>query len=164
MAKSTGHGKNADPNEKTICQNRRARYEYEILDELECGIVLTGSEVKTLRDNKGSLEDAYARITNDELWLIGCDIPQYPQANIFNHEPKRNRKLLIHKRELLKFAAQAAFKGFTLVPLAMYFTKGKVKIKLAVARGKQLHDKREAMKTQAAVKEMRQQIASRKYD
>src|SRR5882724_3895922 len=108
---------NNDPNSKNICRNRRARHEYEIFDSLECGIVLRGSEVKSLRNNKVSLEEAYARVNEDELWLIGCDIAEYPQANLMNHEPRRNRKLLLHKRELRKFAESANQRGLTLIPL-----------------------------------------------
>ena len=143
-----------DPKTRPICTNRRARHEYDLLDELECGVVLKGSEVKSLRNAKVSLEDAYARIREGELWLIGCDIQQYPQANIMNHEPKRDRKLLVHTRELHKFAERAGQRGLTLVPLAMYFSNGRVKVKIAVARGKQLHDKREKLKEDTAKREI----------
>src|SRR6187399_817929 len=111
--------KSDDPNTKMISRNRRARHEYEILDQLECGIALTGSEVKSLRDGKVSLEEAYARISGNELWLVGCDIATYPQASLLNHEPRRNRKLLLHRREMRKFAEQAGHKGLTLIPLAI---------------------------------------------
>ncbi len=142
--------KSDDPLSKTICSNRRARHEYELLDELECGIVLRGSEIKSLRDGKVSLEEAYARVKSSELWLLGCDIAQYPQANLMNHEPRRERKLLLHKRELRKFADLASQKGLTLVPLAMYFSRGIAKVKIALARGKQLHDKRDQLKKDSA--------------
>src|SRR6266581_4259928 len=130
--------KSDNPNDKTISTNRRARHQYEILDEIECGIVLKGSEVKSLRDGKASLDEAYARIRDGELWLVGCDIAVYPQASILNHEPKRARKLLIHRRELRKFAEQADHKGLTLIPLSLYFLRGKVKVQVALARGKKL--------------------------
>lgn len=146
--------KSDDPLSKTICSNRRARHEYELLDELECGIVLRGSEIKSLRDGKVSLEEAYARVKSSELWLLGCDIAQYPQANLMNHEPRRERKLLLHKRELRKFADLASQKGLTLVPLAMYFSRGIAKVKIALARGKQLHDKREQLKKDSARREI----------
>lgn len=149
-------------NERAICTNRKARHEYEILDQIECGIVLTGSEVKSLRDGKGSLDEAYARIRDGELWLVGCDIAIYPQASLMNHEPRRVRKLLLHRREVRKFAEQAAHKGLTLVPLSMYFTRGIVKVKLAVGRGKKLHDKRETLKKNEAKREMQRAIASRR--
>jgi len=159
MAKSPP--KSDNPNDRSICTNRRARFEYEIIDQLECGIVLRGSEVKSLRDGKVSLEEAYARVTDGELWLVGCDIAQYPQANLMNHEPRRTRKLLLHSRELRKFAESAEFKGLTLIPLAMYFTRGIVKVKIAVGRGKKLHDKREKLKKDTANREIQRQLASR---
>src|SRR5262245_35332085 len=129
MAKSK-EKKGADPNEKTICTNRKARHNYEILEQMECGIALKGSEVKSLRDGKVSLDEAYARVRDGELWLVGCDIAVYPQASLMNHEPRRPRKLLLHRRELRKFADEAAHKGLTLVPLSMYFTRGIVKVKI----------------------------------
>ena len=145
----------SDPNSKLVCQNRRARHEYDILGELECGIVLQGSEVKSIRSGKISIEEAYARIRDGELWLIDCDIAEYPQASIMNHEPKRVRKLLIKKRELEKFGANAEHKGLTLVPLAVYFSRGIVKVKVAMAKGRKLHDKREKLKQQSDTREMR---------
>jgi SsrA-binding protein len=160
--KSTGKKQADNPNDKTICTNRRARHQYEILDQIECGIVLKGSEVKSLRDGKVSLEEAYARIRDSELWLVGCDIAVYPQASILNHEPKRMRKLLLHKRELQKFAEQAGHRGLTLVPLSMYFLRGKVKVKIAVGRGKKLHDKRESMKKTEATREIQRALSSRR--
>ena len=105
--KSDGKKDSDNPNDKTICTNRKARHEYEILDSLECGVVLKGSEVKSLRDGKVSLDEAYARVRENELWLVGCDIAVYPQASILNHEPKRSRKLLLHRREMQKFVEQA---------------------------------------------------------
>jgi SsrA-binding protein len=133
-------------NQRLIAQNRRARHEYEVLDTLECGIVLVGSEVKSLRNGKVSLEEAHARVKSSEVWLIGCDIPEYTQANQFNHEPKRHRKLLLHRGEISKFAMRAKEKGLTLVPLKMYFDKGRAKLLLGLCRGRQLHDKRDKMK------------------
>ena len=148
-------------NNKTISENRKARHEYEILDTLECGMILQGSEVKSLRDGKVSLDEAYARVRDGELWLMGCDIAPYPQASLLNHEPRRPRKLLLHRRELRKFAEQAGHKGLTLVPLSIYFTRGIVKVKLAVGRGKQLHDKRESLKKSEASREIRRAISAR---
>ena len=114
---------------------------------MECGLALAGSEVKSLRAGHISLEEAYGRVREGEIWLIGCDIPEYPQATIWNHEPKRPRKMLIHRREMRKFANQAHEKGLTLVPLKLYFNeRGVAKVLLGLCRGKQLHDKREAMK------------------
>ena len=154
--------KSDNPNDRTICTNRRARHLYEIMDEIECGIVLKGSEVKSLRDGKVSLDEAYARIREGELWLVDCDIAVYPQASLLNHEPKRPRKLLLHRRELRKFAEQAAHKGLTLFPLGMYFTRGKVKVKIAVGRGRKLHDKREALKKAEAKREMQRAMMTRR--
>ncbi len=132
---------------KTISENRKARHEYEVLETLECGIMLQGSEVKSLRSGKVSLEEAYGRVKDGALWLIGCEIPEYTQATIWNHPPKRPRKLLIHKREQLKFAARAKEKGLTLVPLKLYFNeRGFAKVLLGLCRGKKLHDKRDTMK------------------
>lgn len=151
------------PNDRTICSNRKARHEYEILEQLECGIVLRGSEVKSLRAGKCSLDEAFAQVKEGELWLLGCDIAVYPQANLMNHEPRRPRKLLLKRRELHKFAEQASHKGLTMIPLAIYLTRGFVKVKIAVARGRQLHDKREALKNKSAQQEIRRSLSG-KYD
>jgi SsrA-binding protein len=134
-------------NHKSISENRKARHEYEVLDTLECGVMLVGSEVKSLRHGKVTLDDAYGRVKEGEVWLMGCEIPEYTQASIWNHVPKRPRKLLIHKRERLKFAQRAKEKGLTLVPLKMYFNaRGYAKVLLGLCRGKKLHDKRETLK------------------
>jgi SsrA-binding protein len=139
-----------------ICRNKRAFHEFEIFDTLECGLVLTGTEVKSLRAGAGSLDEAYAKIEQSEVWLINSDIPEYSMAHRFNHKPKRPRKLLLHKREITKFASKAAQQGFTLVPLKMYFKQGRAKVEIAVARGKKLHDKRQDKKTADANKQIRQ--------
>ena len=151
-----------DPNSRTVCRNRKARHQYEILEELECGIALTGSEVKSVRNNKISIDEAFARIKGEELWLIGCDIAHYPQATVMNHEPRRPRKLLLHKRELRKFAESADQKGLTLIPLAVYFSRGIVKVKIATARGRKLHDKREKLKRETDRREIRGTMLNRK--
>ncbi|MCC7084469.1 MAG: SsrA-binding protein SmpB [Pirellulales bacterium] len=137
-----------------MAQNRRARHEYEVLDTLECGIVLVGSEVKSLRTGQLSLEEAYARVKDGEVWLMGCDIPEYVQANRLNHIPKRPRKLLMHRREVKKFAKQAKEKGLTLIPLKMYFTEGRAKVLIGLCKGRKLHDKRETMKKQSAQRDI----------
>lgn len=129
-----------------IALNRAAKHEYEVLDSLECGVVLVGSEVKSLRRGKVSVDEAYGRIKGNEVWLINCDIPEYLEASRFNHEPKRPRKLLLHRREIRKFASKAYEKGLTLVPLKLYFKEGKVKVLLGICKGKKLFDKRETMK------------------
>jgi len=139
-------GKVRDKNERPIAENRRARFEYEILDTLECGVVLVGSEVKSIRGGKVSLEEAYGRLKGDEVWLMGCEVPEYVYAHQLNHETKRPRKLLMHRREIRKFASKALEKGLTLVPLKMYFKEGRVKLLMGIGRGRKLHDKREKLK------------------
>jgi SsrA-binding protein len=154
--------KDQDEGVKIVCRNRRAFHEYLIEDTLECGIVLTGTEVKSLREGSGGLEDAYAKIEDGEVWLIGSDIPEYSMGNRMNHKLKRPRKLLMHRREIAKFAGKASQRGFTLVPLKMYFKDGRAKVELAVARGKQLHDKRQAAKKADAQKEIRRALSDRR--
>ena len=160
MAHGTKKGDDGDV--KVICRNKRAYHEYEILESLECGVALTGTEVKSLRDGHASLEDAYAKLDEGELWLIGCDVPEYAMGNRMNHKPKRPRKLLLHRREIDKFAGKATQKGFTLVPLKLYFKSGLAKVELAIARGKQLHDKRQASKKADAKREIRRAMTDRK--
>lgn len=149
MAKKTDK-KSAPPAkkpERPIAENRKARHRFDVLDTLECGVALVGSEVKSLRDGKLSLDEAYGRITDGEVWLVGADIAEYPQATLWNHVPKRPRKLLLHKRELRKFAGKAHEKGLTLVPLKMYFNeRGRAKVLLGLCKGRKLHDKREVLK------------------
>jgi SsrA-binding protein len=139
---------------KIVARNRKARHEYELLEKVEAGIVLTGTEVKSLRNGKASLEDSYAEIDKGEAWLLGCDIPEYLQANRMNHVPKRPRKLLLHRREIDKLATKSAEKGLTLVPLSLYFKKGMAKVELAVARGRKSYDKREAIKERDAKRDI----------
>jgi SsrA-binding protein len=146
---------------RMISKNRRAFHEYEIVDRLECGIVLVGTEVKSLRDGHCSLDDSYAKLDEGELWLIGCEIPEYAMGNRLNHKPKRLRKLLLHRREMDKFAGKASQKGFTLIPLSLYFKNGRAKVEIAIGRGKQLHDKRESMKKADAKRDI-QRAMSRK--
>ncbi|MCS6863815.1 MAG: SsrA-binding protein SmpB [Gemmataceae bacterium] len=163
MAKTKKKDKKENPDGTVnICRNRRAFHDYEILDTLECGIVLVGTEVKSLRDGYASLEDAYARIDDGEVWLIGAEIPEYSFGNRLNHKPKRPRKLLLHRQEIAKFAGKASERGLTLVPLRMYFKGGKAKVELAVARGKQAHDKRESLKKADARREMDRAMAARR--
>jgi len=147
---------------QVICRNKRAFHEYSLSDRLECGIVLTGTEVKSLREGTASLEDAYAKVDDGEVWLLGSDIPEYTMGNRMNHKPKRPRKLLLHRREIGKFAGKASERGFTLVPLRMYFKGGRAKVEIAVARGKQLHDKREAKKRADAQREIRREMSNRR--
>jgi SsrA-binding protein len=144
-----------------ICRNKRAFHDYEVMDRIECGLVLRGTEVKSLRDGIANLEDAYAHIDAGEVWLLGSEIPEYAMGNRLNHKPKRPRKLLLHRREITRFAEKASQRGFTLVPLQIYFREGHAKVELAVAKGKQQHDKREAKKKQEALREIRRAMVRR---
>ena len=152
----------ADEGIKPICRNKRDYHDYAISDSLECGIVLTGTEVKSLREGSASLEDAYANLEEGEVWLIGSDITEYTMGNRLNHKPKRKRKLLLHRREIAKFAQKAAQRGYTLVPLRMYFKEGRAKVELAIARGKQQHDKRQDQKTAEAQREIRKAMGPKR--
>ena len=138
----------SDPNYKVAADNRRARFDYEIGEVVEAGIVLTGTEVKSLRSGKATVAESYAAVDrNGELMLYNANIPEYLQGNRFNHEPKRPRKLLLHAKEIAKFAKGVEREGMTIVPLKMYFNeKGRAKVEIALARGKKLHDKRETEK------------------
>ena len=132
---------------KVVAENRKARYNYEIEDAMEAGIALTGTEVKALRLGKSNIAESYASHEGGELWLINAYIPEYLQANRFNHEPRRRRKLLLHRRQIGRLAAAVQKDGKTLIPLRLYFNdKGRAKLELALARGKKLHDKRETEK------------------
>lgn len=130
---------------KLVSDNRRARHEYEILDVLECGIQLQGTEVKSMRNGQCSLQDAFARIEDGEVWLYNCYIAPYDHGNRFNHEPRRKRRLLLHARQILKFHQKMKEKGLTLIPLKIFFKRNWVKVDIALARGKQLHDKRDSI-------------------
>jgi SsrA-binding protein len=153
---------NDDEGIHLICRNKRAFHDYAISETLECGIVLKGTEVKSLREGTANLEDAYAKLDDGEVWLIGSDIPEYTMGNKLNHKPKRPRKLLLHKREIAKFAGKAAQRGFTLVPLRMYFKQGRAKVELGVARGKQQHDKRQDQKKAEAQRDIRRAMTERR--
>jgi SsrA-binding protein len=148
---------------QVICENRKARHRFEILEQFECGVMLIGSEVKSLREGNISLNEAYVRVEKKELWLIGADIAEYRQASFWNHKPKRARKLLVHRRELDKLSVKAFEKGLTLVPLRMYFnSRGIVKVIVAVCRGKQLHDKRQALKDADNKRRLNQEMRERR--
>lgn len=140
---------------EVVCTNRKARYEYFVLDTLECGVVLTGSEIKSVRNHKASLDGSYATIKNNEVWLIDCNIEPYKEASYLQHEPKRKRKLLLHKQEIRKFGQKAEEQGHTLIPLKIYIKDGKAKIELAVCRGKKNHDKRQSIKERDDKKQIR---------
>ena len=137
----------------TFAENRKARHDYTVLETIECGIVLTGTEVKSVRHGEVSLAGAYAAVLGNELWLLGCDIAAYRFGNRFNHEPKSQRKLLVHAKEVLDLRLKTEAKGLTLIPLEMYLKGGRIKLRIGVCRGKQLHDKREALKKKAMMRD-----------
>ena len=142
------------PTDDTVCRNRKAAFRFEILEQFECGIMLRGTEVKSLRDKNASIEEAYARIEDDELWLIGSHIAAYTFAHALNHEPLRHRKLLIHAREIRKLRPQVEQKGLTLVPLRMYFKQALVKVEVGLCTGKKVFDRREDLKKKAQLREV----------
>ena len=154
MAKPTGT--------KLIADNRRARYDYELLERFEAGVVLTGTEVKSLRDGRVTLAQAYADVRDNEVWLIGADIAVYDQGNIANHEPGRDRKLLLHRGEIASLIGKVREKGQTIVPTRLYFKDGKVKIELALARGKEKGDKRRTIADRDAKRQMDRALKSRR--
>ena len=135
--------------------NRKAKYDYQIFEEIEAGIVLTGTEIKSIRQGKANLKDSYATIKKGEALLLNMHISPYEQGNIFNHEETRTRKLLLHKKEILKLQDKIKLEGFTLVPLKLYFKKNKAKILLGVAKGKKTYDKRETIKKRDIERELR---------
>jgi SsrA-binding protein len=149
------------PGTKTIAENRRARHEYDLLDRFEAGVALVGTEVKSLRDGKANLQHAFAQLRDGELYLLGANIAEYPQANRQNHDPERERKLLLHRRELDQLAGKVQERGLTLVPLRLYFKDGRVKVELALARGKDVRDKRRDLAERDARREMERALKSR---
>ena len=151
----------AGSGEKVVCVNKRARYEYEILETLEAGIVLTGTEVKSLRQGQASIKEAFADVQGGEIFLIDSHIPPYAFGNIHNHEPKRRRKLLLKGREIKRLAGKLAEKGLTLIPLRIYFRRGLAKVELGLGRGKKIRDKRETIKRREALREMDREIRHR---
>lgn len=148
--------------ERTIAQNRKARHDYHLEDNLEAGIVLTGSEIKSLRAGAASVNEAYAMIRDGEVWLVGATIEPYAQAGMRNHDRLRDRKLLLHRREIAKLRARVEQKGFTLVPLRIYLKGGRAKVELALGRGKDTIDKRQTAKTRDAKREMDRALKERR--
>jgi SsrA-binding protein len=147
---------------KSVAENRKAKHNYEILDSVECGMVLHGSEVKSLRNGRCSIEEAYARFKDGELWLVDCEIDEYRQATFWNHPTKRMRKLLLHRRELHRFGLKAKERGLTLIPLRVYFTDRAVaKCVIALCKGRKVHDKREVLKKADARREIDRAIKQR---
>ena len=137
--------------------NRKAKYDYEIIDQIEAGIVLKGTEIKSIRLGNANLKDSYAIIKNNEVYLLGMHISQYKEGNIFNHDEVRTRKLLLHKKEILKLNNKITLDGYTLVPIKLYFNKNKAKILLGLAKGKKNYDKRETIKKRDIDRELKKQ-------
>jgi len=144
-----------------IAQNKKARHDYHVEDVYEAGMVLTGTEVKSLRAGRASLTDGYAVIRDGEAWLMGVHIPEYTQGTWTNHEPRRPRKLLLNRSEILRLIGKTKETGLTLVPLAMYFSDGRAKVEIALARGKRQHDKRQALAERQATREMSRALGRR---
>jgi SsrA-binding protein len=147
---------------KVIAENRRARHEYELLDRYEAGLALTGTEVKSLRIGKASLQQAHAEVRNGDVWLVGANIAEYPQAGRQNHNPERDRQLLLHRREIDQLAGKVSERGLTLVPLRLYFREGRVKVEIALARGKDVRDKRRDIAERDARREMERALKVRR--
>jgi SsrA-binding protein len=148
--------------ERLIVDNRRARHDYHLLDRIEAGLVLTGTEVKSLRDGRASLQQAYAEVRDGEAWLVGAHISVYDQGNIQNHDPDRDRKLLLHRKELASLYGKVRERGLTLVPTKLYFRDGRVKVELALARGKDVHDKRRDIQSREAQRDMERALRRRR--
>ncbi len=143
-----------DTSKKTLVRNRKARHDYFIEDTFEAGIALQGTEVKSARGQRMNLSDSYARVDNGEIWLVGLHISPYKQGNVFNHDPLRIRKLLMHKREIERLRKQKEEKGMTIIPLSLYLKNGRIKVELALAKGKHLYDKRQDKAARDATREM----------
>ncbi|MGH3383649.1 MAG: SsrA-binding protein SmpB [Nocardioidaceae bacterium] len=146
---------------KMIAQNRKARHEYHVEDTFEAGLVLTGTEVKSLRAGRASLVDGFAEVRDNEIWLQGVHIPPYTQGTWTNHEPRRARKLLLHRTEIERISGRVAERGLTIVPLALYFTEGKAKVEIALAKGKRSYDKRQALAKREADRDAAREMGRR---
>jgi SsrA-binding protein len=152
----------ADQGKKIIASNRRARHDYTIEDTVEAGLVLTGTEVKSLRAGRANLAEGFGLISDDEAWLHGVHIPEYTQGTWTNHEPRRVRKLLLHRKQIDKWASSVSERGLTIVPLSLYFSGGKVKVELGLARGKRAYDKRQAIAKRDAAREIERAFRRRR--
>jgi SsrA-binding protein len=152
----------AEDGEKVIATNRKAFFNYEVLERAEAGVALLGSEVKSIREGGLNFRDSFVEFRGGELYLVGCRIGPYSHSNLQNHAEGRDRKLLLHKREILKIGGRATEKGFTIVPLKAYFKKGRVKVEIGLARGKQAHDKRAALRDKDIERETRQAVKDRR--
>ena len=154
MAKPSG--------EKLIVDNRRARHEYHLSDRVEAGLVLSGTEVKSLRGGQATMQQAYAEVRAGEAWLVGLHVPEYTEGNRSNHDPDRPRKLLLHRKEIERLASSVAEKGFTLVPTRLYFKDGRVKVELALAKGKDVRDKRRTIADRDAKRQIERALKARR--
>ena len=152
----------ADAGEKVLATNRRALFNYEVLERAEAGIALVGTEVKSIRDGGFSFSDSWVELRRGELVLVGCRIAPYSHGNLMNHAPERERKLLLHRREIHKLGGRATERGLTLVPLRVYWKNGRVKLEVGLARGKHAHDKREAIRSRDEERETRRALRSRR--
>jgi SsrA-binding protein len=150
------------PGTKQIADNRRARHDYELLERLEAGLVLTGTEVKSLREGRVQLGQAFVDLRDGEAWLVGASIAEYAQGNVHNHAPGRDRKLLLHRREIDSLRGKVSEKGLTVVPTRLYFKDGKVKVELAVARGREWVDKRRAIAERDAKRQIERALRARR--
>jgi SsrA-binding protein len=149
------------PSEKIICTNKQARFDYHLEENFEAGLVLQGTEVKSLRDGRANLKDSYAAMEDGEVYLFDCHISPYPNGSYANHEPTRPRKLLLHRREIRRLVGKTQERGLTLIPLKLYFLRGKVKVEMALARGKKQYDKREDLKRRDADREIERAFKER---
>jgi len=153
----------ANDGEKPVAANRKAFHEYQILERYEAGMVLTGTEVKAIRDGRVNFKDSYATVRDGQIYLVNCHVSPYSHGNRENHDPVRQRKLLLHRREIHKLAGKSMEKGLTLVPLRIYFKAGRVKLELGVARGKKLHDKRQTERDREARREIEKHLKSKQH-
>ena len=150
------------PGEKVLSVNRQASHNYHLQERFEAGLVLTGTEVKSAREGRVNLRDSYANLKDGEVWLLNCHISPYAHGNIYNHDPTRSRKLLLHMEEIRRLIGKVRERGFTLIPTRMYLKNGRIKVELALAKGKRQYDKREAERRREAEKEARQAVRSRR--
>lgn len=148
---------------KVISDNKRARHEYEVLEVLECGIALVGTEVKSMRQGLANLQDSHARIENGEVWLYSCHVSPYDHGNRFNHDPDRKRRLLLHKAEIRKLKAKVQEKGLALIPLKLYFKNNRAKVALGLCRGKKLYDKRDTISKRDTQRQLERAVKARQY-
>jgi SsrA-binding protein len=156
-----GKAKSKEDGRKIVCKNKRAWHEYEILETVEAGMVLVGTEVKSLREGRVNLRDSYAKVLGEQVYLVDAHISPYSHGNIMNHDPLRERKLLLHKKEIQRMGGKVAERGLTLIPLQIYFKQGKAKVELGLAKGKRLYDKRAAIKKRDEGREMMRELKRR---